>query len=121
MNGISDTVMSLAAIAPFASGPVSIRNVAHIRGKETDRISAVVAELNRLGVAVDELPDGLTIQPVHELRPALVQTYDDHRMAMSFAVAGLAAPGVAIANPACVNKTYPGFWRDLEEATASAR
>jgi 3-phosphoshikimate 1-carboxyvinyltransferase len=121
MNGISDTVMSLAAIAPFASGPVSIRNVAHIRGKETDRITAVAAELSRLGVAVEERPDGLTIEPTHELRPALVQTYDDHRMAMSFAVAGLAAPGVAVANPGCVTKTYPGFWRDLEEATASAR
>ncbi|MCX6361267.1 MAG: 3-phosphoshikimate 1-carboxyvinyltransferase [Armatimonadetes bacterium] len=121
MNGISDTVMSLAAIAPFASGPVSIRNVAHIRGKETDRVAAVATELTRLGVVVEEAPDGLTIQPARELRPALVQTYDDHRMAMSFAVAGLAAPGVAIANPECVNKTYPGFWRDLEEATASAR
>jgi 3-phosphoshikimate 1-carboxyvinyltransferase len=121
MNGISDTVMSLAAIAPFASGPVSIRNVAHIRGKETDRITAVAAELSRLGVAVEERPDGLTIEPTHELRPALVQTYDDHRIAMRFAVAGLAAPGVAVANPGCVTKTYPGFWRDLEEATASAR
>ena len=87
MNAISDTVQTLAAIAPLASSPVTIRNVAHIRHKETDRIAAVTTELRRLGVTVDERPDGLTIHP-SKITPATIKTYDDHRMAMSFAVLG---------------------------------
>ncbi len=112
MVGISDTVQTLAAIAPLANGPVTIRNVAHVRHKETDRITAVVAELRRLGIAVDEFNDGLTIYPA-ETRPAVIETYDDHRMAMSFAILGCAAPGVIIDNPACVAKTFPDFFERL--------
>jgi 3-phosphoshikimate 1-carboxyvinyltransferase len=113
MNAISDTVMTLAAIAPFADGPTTIRNVAHIRHKETDRLAALATELRRLGVTVEEREDGLTIHPAAALRPAVIETYDDHRMAMSFAITGLRAPGIALRDPECVNKTFPDFFERL--------
>ncbi len=113
MNDISDTVMTLAAVACFAEGPTTIRNVAHIRHKETDRLAALATELRRLGAEVDEFADGLTITP-QPLHGAEVETYNDHRMAMSLALIGLRVPGVVIKNPGCVAKTYPGFFRDLE-------
>jgi 3-phosphoshikimate 1-carboxyvinyltransferase len=113
MNDISDTVMTLGAVACFAEGPTTIRNVAHIRHKETDRIAALAAELRKLGVEVEERADGLTITP-RPLRGCAVDTYNDHRMAMSLALVGLKVPRVVIRNPACVAKTYPGFWQDLE-------
>ena len=115
MFNISDTVMTLAALAPLAAGPTTIRNVANIRIKETDRLAATVAELRRLGQEVSEGPDWLRIVP-RPLEPALVQSYKDHRMAMSFAILGAAHAGVSIEDPACVAKTYPGFWRDLAAA-----
>ncbi len=113
MNDISDTVMTLAAVACFAEGPTIIRNVAHIRHKETDRLHALATELRRVGAAVEEHADGLTITP----RPphgAEIETYNDHRMAMSMALIGLRVPGVVIKDPGCVAKTYPDFWNDLE-------
>lgn len=119
MNAISDTVMTLAAIAPFATTPTVIQNVAHIRHKETDRLAAVATELQRLGVTVEERTDGLTIHPASTLRPAVIQTYDDHRMAMAFAITGLRSSGVVIANPSCVAKTYPEFFTVLEELCAA--
>jgi 3-phosphoshikimate 1-carboxyvinyltransferase len=112
MHNISDTVMTLAAIAPVADGPTTIRNVANIRIKETDRLLATVRELERLGQAVTHGDDWLRIDP-RPVVPATVHTYDDHRMAMSFAILGAVRPGVTIENPSCVAKTYPGFWRDL--------
>ena len=112
MNAISDTAQTLAAIAPFAEGPTRIRNVAHMRHKETDRISAVVTELRRLGLRVDEFDDGLTIHP-GPLRSTTIRTYDDHRMAMSFAITGLKSGGIQIADPGCTAKTYPRFFEDL--------
>lgn len=112
MNAISDTVQTLAAIAPFADAPTTIRNVGHIRLKETDRIAAVAAELRRVGIRVDEREDGLTIYPGTPLS-ATIQTYDDHRMAMSFAVLATRVPGTTIADPGCVAKTVPGFWKLL--------
>jgi 3-phosphoshikimate 1-carboxyvinyltransferase len=112
MNAISDTVQTLAVVALFAKGPTTIRNVAHIRHKETDRITALATELRKLGAEVDERDDGLTIRPLN-LRPATIETYNDHRMAMSFALAGLSMSGVRIANPRCVEKTYPEFFDDL--------
>jgi 3-phosphoshikimate 1-carboxyvinyltransferase len=115
MFHISDTVMTLAALAPLASGPTTIRNVANIRIKETDRLAATVAELRRLGQNVTEGADWLRVEP-RPLEPALVQSYKDHRMAMSFAILGAARAGVSIEDPACVAKTYPGFWRDLAAA-----
>jgi 3-phosphoshikimate 1-carboxyvinyltransferase len=112
MNDISDTVMTLGAVALFADGPTTIRNVAHIRHKETDRIAALATELRKFGAEVEERPDGLTITP-RPLRGCAVDTYNDHRMAMSLALVGLQVPGVVIRNPGCVAKTYPGFWQDL--------
>jgi 3-phosphoshikimate 1-carboxyvinyltransferase len=112
MHDISDTVMSLAAIAPLAQGPTRITNVANIRIKETDRLAAVVTELERLGQKVTQGSDFLVVEP-RPLRPAVVRTYGDHRMAMSFAVLGMAAGHVAIEDPACVAKTYPTFWDDV--------
>ncbi len=93
MNAISDTVQTLAVVALFADGTTTIRNVAHIRHKETDRITALAAELRKLGAAVIERADGLTIQPPAQVRPATVETYNDHRMAMSFSLAGLRERG----------------------------
>jgi 3-phosphoshikimate 1-carboxyvinyltransferase len=114
MNDISDTVMTLAAVACFAEGPTSIHNVAHIRHKETDRLTALATELRRIGAEVEEFVDGLKILP-RPLHAAEIETYNDHRMAMSLALVGLRVPGIAIKNPACVAKTYPRFFADLEK------
>jgi 3-phosphoshikimate 1-carboxyvinyltransferase len=121
MNAISDTVMTLAVVALFAEGITRIRGVAHIRHKETDRIAAVATELRKLGATVEELPDGLIIFPPKAITPARIATYDDHRMAMAFALAGVKAPGVTIEDPACVAKTYPGFWDDLARLAPDGR
>jgi 3-phosphoshikimate 1-carboxyvinyltransferase len=112
MNAISDTVLTLAVVSLFAEGPTTIRNVRHIRDKETDRITDLARELRRLGATVDEFDDGMTITP-RKHHGAIIETYDDHRMAMSFAVAGLRIQDVAIIDPECCNKTYPNFFRDL--------
>jgi 3-phosphoshikimate 1-carboxyvinyltransferase len=119
MHDISDTVMSLAAIAPLATGPTRITNVANIRIKETDRLAAVVAELERLGQFVTHGHDFLVVEP-RPIRSAVVRSYSDHRMAMSFAVLGAALGGVTIEDPSCVAKTYPGFWEDLGNAYQAA-
>lgn len=116
MNAISDTAQTLAAIAPLADGPTVINNIAHVRGKETDRISAVVTELRRLGIDAVEMADGLVVRP-GAIQPGRVATYDDHRMAMSFAILGCATPGIEIADPGCVAKTFPDFFERLQKAT----
>jgi 3-phosphoshikimate 1-carboxyvinyltransferase len=113
MNAVSDTMQSLAPVALFAEGPTRIRGVAHNRHKETDRIHAVAVELRKLGVEVNEFDDGLEIRPPAKLNGAEIDTYDDHRMAMSFALAGLKVPGVVIRDPDCTRKTYPEFFADL--------
>jgi 3-phosphoshikimate 1-carboxyvinyltransferase len=113
MNDISDTVMTLAAVACFAEGPTTIRNVAHIRHKETDRLAALATELRRVRAEVEEFSDGLKITP-RPLQGAVIETYNDHRMAMSMALLGLKVPGIVIKNPGCVAKTYPRFFEDLE-------
>lgn len=107
-----DTAQTLAAVAVFASSPSRVRGVEFTRLHETDRIAAVVHELRRLGIEADETDDGFTIVP-GEVRPATVATYDDHRMAMSFALLGLVVPGIGIADPDVVAKTYPGYFADL--------
>ena len=112
MNAMPDMVPTLAAIAPFASSPTRIRNVAFIRHHESDRLRALATELRRLGATVNEFDDGLGIEP-SALKPAAVETYDDHRIAMAFSVGGLKLAGVRIKNPDCVSKTYPGFFDDL--------
>jgi 3-phosphoshikimate 1-carboxyvinyltransferase len=119
MNGISDTVQTLSAVALFAEGPTTITGVAHIRHKETDRLSALATELRKFGAEVDELDDGLKITP-RELHSARIDTYDDHRMAMSMSLVGLRVPGVVILDPACTAKTYPLFFRDLEKVCKPA-
>ncbi|GIW08419.1 MAG: hypothetical protein KatS3mg060_3224 [Dehalococcoidia bacterium] len=106
---ISDTALTLAAIAPFAESPVRVRGIAHTRAQETDRVAAMTTELRALGVPVDEHPDGWTISPAQP-RGGEVNTYDDHRMAMSLAVLGLRTPGVVIRDPRCVAKTFPDFF-----------
>ena len=113
MTDISDTFMTLAAIAPFAATPTTIRGIASSRLKETDRVTAICTELRRLGVEVDEYPDGMTIYPCDDVRPACVHTYDDHRIAMAFSLVGLRVQGVEIENPGCVAKTFPGFFNEL--------
>lgn len=113
MNAVSDTVQTLSAVAVFAQGPTNITGVAHIRHKETDRIHAVAVELRKLGASVEERTDGLRIEP-GPLRGAEIETYDDHRMAMSMALVGLRVPGVVILDPGCTRKTYPEFFRDLQ-------
>jgi 3-phosphoshikimate 1-carboxyvinyltransferase len=113
MNAISDTVQTLAAVALFARGPTTIRGVAHIRHKETDRIGDLARELRKFGATVEEFPDGLRIHP-GPLQGAVVETYNDHRMAMSLALPGLRVPGVIIRNPACTAKTYPRFFEELQ-------
>ncbi len=118
MNAVSDTVQTLAAVALFAEGPTEVTGVAHNRHKETDRIGDLATELRRLGASVEEKADGLVITP-GEIRPAVVETYDDHRMAMSLALVGLRQPGVIIKDPGCTAKTYPNFFGDLSNATAS--
>jgi 3-phosphoshikimate 1-carboxyvinyltransferase len=112
MNAISDTAQTLAVVALFASGPTTIRGVGHNRHKETDRIGNLAIELRKLGATVEEFDDGLRVTP-GPFRGATLDTYDDHRMAMSFAVAGLATPGVTINDPDCTAKTYPRFFEDM--------
>jgi len=114
MNSISDTAQTLAVVALFAEGVTEITNIAHVRFKETDRIADLATELRRFGAIVEERRDGLLITPPETLTPATVQTYDDHRMAMSFAIAGLRVPGVVIGDPDCTQKTFPDFFEVLE-------
>ena len=113
MNAFSDTMITLAAIAPFATGSTTIKNIAHTRLQETDRLSAVATELSRLGIETRTTSSSIHIIP-GTIRPGVVRTYGDHRMAMAFAVTGLAAPGVRIRDPACVTKTFPGYFGLLE-------
>ena len=109
LSAVSDTAPTLAAIAPFASGPVTIRGIGHTRLQETDRVHAMATELRRLGVPVEEGAGSLRIEPATP-RGATIETYDDHRIAMAFAVTGLRAPGIAIADPGCTAKTFPDFF-----------
>ncbi|MBA2479443.1 MAG: 3-phosphoshikimate 1-carboxyvinyltransferase [Planctomycetes bacterium] len=112
MFHISDTVMSLAAIAPLCAAPVTIRNIGNIRIKECDRLAAMVSELGRMGARVEAGEDWLRVHP-GPLRPATIDCRSDHRIAMSFGVLGACSGVVTIDDPACTAKTYPGFWDDL--------
>lgn len=113
MNDMPDAVLALAVVALFADGPTRIENVANLRIKETDRLAALERELRKLGARAETGPDWLAIEP-GPLRGAAIDTYDDHRMAMSFALAGLRVPGVAIRDPGCVAKTWPDYFAMLE-------
>ncbi len=119
LDDMPDQVPTLAALAPFLEGVTEISNVAHLRIKESDRLAALAFELGRLGVPVEERPDGLAIEGCWYDReppsqPVLVGSHDDHRIAMSMALVGLRRPGVRIADPGVVAKSYPRFWHDLE-------
>ena len=114
MRTISDTSLTLAAIAPFANSKVTIRNIEHTRWQETDRIHAMVTELRKLGVPVVEHQDGLEISPA-PIIPAAIDTYEDHRMAMAFSLIGLKTNGIRINDPDCVSKTFPNYFDVFEE------
>jgi 3-phosphoshikimate 1-carboxyvinyltransferase len=114
MEDMPDTVLTLSATAAKARGLTFISNVANLRIKECDRIHAAAAELKRLGIAAEEGPDWVRIAPNGAVRPATIETYDDHRVAMSFSLLGLLHPGIEIENPSCVAKSFPEFWGELD-------
>jgi len=113
MNDMPDAVLALAVVALFARGPSRLRNIANLRIKETDRLAALETELGRLGARARADADSLEIEP-GPLHAARIATYDDHRMAMAFALAGLRVPGVEIEDPGCVAKTWPDYFAALE-------
>ena len=113
MNDMPDMVQTLAVVSLFAGGRTVIRKVSNLRLKETDRLGALASELAKLGARVVELEDGIEIEP-GGLHGARIKTYDDHRMAMSFALAGLRLQGVEIEDPGCVAKTFPGYFEVLD-------
>jgi len=110
MSTMPDMVPTLAAIALFAEGKTVIRNVPHLRHKESDRLKSVASEWARLGCRIDELPDGLVIHGGHPLSGTVLDPHDDHRIAMSLAVVGLNVPGIKIKQENCVNKSFTQFW-----------
>lgn len=110
MNDCSDQTMTLAALAPFASSPTIIRNIGHIKHQESNRIKAILTELERLGVKCAETDGGIVIYPSSP-KAALVETYEDHRMAMAFSLVGLRTPGIKISNPSCTSKTFEDYFK----------
>jgi 3-phosphoshikimate 1-carboxyvinyltransferase len=121
LNHIPDAAMTLATTALFAEGTTHIRNVANWRVKETDRLAAMATELRKVGAEVVEHADALSITPPQRLRDATIATYDDHRMAMCFALAAFGDAGVTILDPECTRKTYPGFFEDFLRLAGRAR
>jgi 3-phosphoshikimate 1-carboxyvinyltransferase len=118
LRDFSDMVPTLAVVAAFADSPTTITGVGFIRGKESDRIDAVVTELKRCGIDASANDDGMTIYP-GTAHGAVIETYDDHRIAMSFSVLGLRVPGIEIADPGCVAKTFPEFFDALDRLRGS--
>jgi 3-phosphoshikimate 1-carboxyvinyltransferase len=118
-NHIPDAAMTLAVAALFADGVTTLRNIASWRVKETDRIAAMAAELRKVGAAVEEAEDHLRITPPAEIRHAAIDTYDDHRMAMCFSLAAFGGAGVRINDPGCVAKTFPNYFKEFVNVTAS--
>jgi 3-phosphoshikimate 1-carboxyvinyltransferase len=112
-RAISDTFLTAAVLAPFASSPTRIRGIGHTRHQETDRVAAVAGELRRLGARVEEAADELLIAP-SRLHADEVDPHGDHRIAMSFALVGLKVPGIRIVDPRCVEKTFPDFFERLD-------
>lgn len=114
MGNMPDMVPTVGVLAAYRRGKTVMTNAAHLRIKESNRLAAMASELGRLGIAASERPDGLTIEGGIP-HAADIETYNDHRIAMSFAVAGLATPGIEIADKKCVDKSFPGFWRELDK------
>lgn len=119
MNDFSDQALTLAAIAPFAEGPVRIRNIGHIREQESDRIHAIVAELSKLGIRCDEEADAVTIYPGTP-KGGVIETYGDHRVAMAFSLIGLRSDGIVIDDPECCRKTFEEYFELLDSLTGAA-
>ncbi len=119
MEDLPDMVPTLAVLAALRPGRTIIRNVAHLRIKESNRLEALVTELTKTGIRAEETGDGLVITGGMP-RGAEIETYNDHRIAMSFAVLGLRVPGMRIRNPGCVGKSFPGFWAELEKLYKTA-
>ncbi|MCY4067611.1 MAG: 3-phosphoshikimate 1-carboxyvinyltransferase [Acidimicrobiaceae bacterium] len=118
---MSDTAPTLAVVASQAATPTEVRGIGFVRGKESDRIAAVVDGLRRCGVEAHEHDDGFTVPGGATASGARIPTYDDHRIAMAFAVLGLAVPGIEIEDPGCVAKTFPGFFDALGSLRGSSR
>ncbi|MCD7751225.1 MAG: 3-phosphoshikimate 1-carboxyvinyltransferase [Lachnospiraceae bacterium] len=118
MHSFSDQAITLAAIAPFADGEVKITGIGHIRHQESDRIAAIVENLTAMGIEVQENADGVCIKPGNA-HAAVIETHEDHRLAMGFAVTGTRIPGIVIKNPACCRKTFEEFFTVLDSLTAS--
>ena len=116
MNDFSDQTMTLAAMAPFASEKVHISHIGHIRLQESDRIHAIVTELTRVGIHCEETEDSITVYP-GKPHAALIETYEDHRMAMAFSLIGLKTEGIVIHNPMCCRKTFENYFELLTELT----
>ena len=117
LNHIPDAAMTVATTALFAQGMTAIRNVANWRVKETDRLSAMAAELRKVGAQVIEGEDYLEITPPSAIRAATIDTYNDHRMAMSFSLAALGQAEITINDPDCVSKTFPDYFQQLASIT----
>ena len=117
MSAFSDQALTLAAIAPFADAPITISGIEHIRLQECDRISAIVRNLSEIGIKTDERQDSVTIYP-SPAHGGNIDTFDDHRVAMSFALTGLRVSGINILNPSCCKKTFAGYFDVLEKALA---
>lgn len=113
MSACSDQAITLAAIAPFAEGPTTITGIGHIRFQESDRIAAIAAELSKMGIRCEERKDSITIWPGKPM-PSVVKTYDDHRMAMGFALTGLRSRGIVINDPDCCRKTFEDYFEVLD-------
>lgn len=120
MSACSDQAITLAAIAPFAQGPTTVTGIGHIRFQESDRIAAIVAELSKMGIRCEERKDSITIHPGTPA-PSVVETYDDHRMAMGFSLTGLRSPGIVIGNPGCCCKTFENYFEVLEEVVRNGQ
>ena len=118
MKEISDTVPTLAAIAPLASGPTVISDVAFIAQKESDRVTALITELRKIGIKAEKTETGMVIYP-GEVQKGTIHTYDDHRIAMAFSILGLVVPGITLDSPQCVAKTFPSFFDVLDQVRAA--
>jgi 3-phosphoshikimate 1-carboxyvinyltransferase len=112
MRDLGDSIMTAIVLAPFALAPVRFTDLGRLRVQETERVVALRTELTKCGAKVVEEGDTLTVYP-SQLHGAEIETYNDHRMAMCFAILGLKVPGIKIKNPACVKKTFPNFFQKL--------
>lgn len=119
MGSFSDQALTLAAIAPFAEDPTYIRNVGHIRLQESDRMASIIHNLTLMGIHAEIRDNDILIEPGHP-RPALIETYEDHRVAMAFSLTGLRVPGIVISNPLCCKKTFENYFEVLDAICAAS-